>query len=146
MNSRKQWNVKDDPQGKFNFDLDKGRERRDQGIALATASLSRQQLLALAKVYAVRVARLCGSVTADDVFYEMLKAGLDPTALGPAWGSVFRGESFVFTGRWEKSKRVSNHASDLRVWRLNEDYIPPPSQRMAPKPNCPKGEERNVAS
>lgn len=38
-----------------------------------------------------------------------------------AWmGSVFRGGRFQFTGRWVRSARITNKASDLRVWRVRE--------------------------
>jgi hypothetical protein len=89
------------------------------GLVVAEASLSRKQLLEIARLCAIRVARRAGSVTSDDVFYELLREGFDPTALGPAAGIVFREKCFVFTGEWRKSQRVSNHASDLRVWRLS---------------------------
>jgi|SRR6266567_3192003 len=101
------------------FNRDLGEQKKERGQA--QASLSRKQLLELAKLAAVRIARRQGTVTSDDVFAEMLREGLDPTALGPAAGCVFRGAEFEFTGRWEKSQRVSNHASDLRVWQLRGD-------------------------
>jgi hypothetical protein len=111
-----------DMQGSLNFDLNEGERQKEEGIALA--SLPRKQLVELARLCAIRVARSFGEVTYDDVFYEMIRQGLDPIALGNAAGGIFRGKEFVFTGRWEKSRRVSNHARVNRVWRLNNDYIP----------------------
>jgi hypothetical protein len=104
------------------FDLEKGEQRKEWGIE--QASLLRKELLELARRCAIRVAHRFGEVTYDDVFYEMIRRGLDPIALGNAAGSIFRGKEFIFTGRWEKSRRVSNHARVNRVWRLNNDYVP----------------------
>jgi hypothetical protein len=110
------------------FDLEAATSRRDQG--LAQASLTRKHLLELARLAAVRVARRCGELTYDDVFFELLNEGVDPTPLGNAAGCVFRGNEFKFTGRWEKSRRVSNHARVNRVWRLEEEECLP---RLLPK-------------
>jgi hypothetical protein len=106
------------------FDLEKGEKCKEEGLAQAALPPSRKQLLELARLCAIRIANRFGEVTYDDVFYEMIRQGLDPTALGNAAGSIFRGNEFIFTGRWEKSRRVSNHARVNRVWRLNDDYIP----------------------
>jgi hypothetical protein len=124
------------------FDLAEGERRKEQGMALASAPLSRKQLLEIARLVAVRIARQQGWVTSDDVFYALLREGFDPTALGPAAGCVFRDKCFVFTGEWRKSARVSNHASDLRVWKLNDDYIPPKKGVM--RELNPHSGERNV--
>jgi hypothetical protein len=115
-------------QGSFDFDrttfdLTEGERRKEQG--LAQAELTRKQLLEIARLFAIQIARRNGSVTSDDVFYEMLREGYDPTALGPAAGSVFRGKEWVFTGEWKKSQRLTNHASDLRVWRLKAEFVLP---------------------
>ena len=59
-----------------------------------------------------------GTVTMDTVSLEMQARGLHPEMLGNAAGSVFRGKDWRFTGRWEKSARVSNHARVNRVWEL----------------------------
>jgi hypothetical protein len=104
------------------FNLAAGERRKEDG--LARASLPRKQLLEVARGYAVQIARRRGSVTSDDVYAEMLRDGYDPAALGPAAGAVFRGD-FIFTGEWRKSQRISNHASDLRVWRLKAEQKRP---------------------
>ena len=114
------------------FDLAKGKQRKEEGIA--QASLSRSDLLDLARNYAIYIAKQNGEVTSDDVFMAMLRDGLDPTGLGPAAGAVFRTD-FIFTGQWKKSQRVSNHASDLRVWKLKGDAI----QEAAKKPVAREG-------
>lgn len=106
-------------QGSLNFDLNEGERRKEEGLALA--ALSRKQLLELARLCAVRIARERGVVSFDDVFFAMVEEGIDPLPLGNAAGCVFRGKQFVFTGHWEKSRRVSNHARVNRVWRLASD-------------------------
>ncbi len=59
-------------------------------------------------------------ITADHVGREMKRLGLQP--LGPAAGSLFRGKNWVFTGNRIRSSRVTNHARELKVWKLiNED-------------------------
>lgn len=98
------------------FDLFEGGRRKEEGIDLAAAS--RKERVEAARLIAIRVARQQGDVTSDDVYRAMLRDGLDPE-LGPAAGAVFR-RDFIFTGQWRKSQRVTNHASDLRVWRLKE--------------------------
>lgn len=110
--------MKNDAQGSLDFDLAEGERRKEAGIE--QASLSRKDLLELARLAAVRVASRCGEATYDDVFFELLSEGIDPVRLGNAAGCVFRGKEFIFTGRWEKSRRVSNHARVNRVWRLRE--------------------------
>lgn len=109
-------------QDKFIFDLPKGRERKEKGMSEAASR--RQVVLDVARSIAVRIAKERGEVNSDDVFTELIKAGYRPTELGNASGSVFRGNNFYFTGRWKKSQRVSNHASDLRVWSIKkaEEY------------------------
>jgi hypothetical protein len=99
------------------FDLKEGERRKEEGLARAE-TLSRKQLLETARLYALRIARRSGTVTYDDVFIEMLRDGLDPAALGNAAGGVFRGREFMFTGGWEKSRRMSNHARVNRIWSL----------------------------
>ena len=112
------------------FSLEQGENRKEEG--LAQAGVSRKQLLEVARLYAVRIARRQGHVTSDDVFAEMMRDGLDSSALGNAAGSVFRG-LFVFTGEWKKSGRVSNHARMNRIWRLrdlHEVSVKKPAQRV----------------
>jgi hypothetical protein len=55
-------------------------------------------------------------VTADDVS-DWLEINGHPK-LGNAAGSLFRDGSWVFTGKWRKSPRATNHARENRVWRL----------------------------
>lgn len=74
-------------QAVFDFErvtFDPGAGQEAKKLGMERAALSRKQLLNLARLAAVRVARRQGAVTSDDVFEEMLAEGLDPTALGPA--------------------------------------------------------------
>ena len=106
-------------QDKFNFNVAEGAARKEEGINLAQTR--RGVILAAAKRIAVQVAKEHGEVTSDEVFLGLREEGFDPLELGSASGSVFRGKEFIFSGRWKKSWRVSNHASDLRVWVLRKD-------------------------
>ena len=72
--------------------------------------------LELAREIAKRVARIHGTVTADDVQLRLDEAGFGP--LGNAAGSLFRGKDWEFTGEWRTSDRITNHARCNRVWRL----------------------------
>ena len=100
--------------------------------ALVLASLPRKRLVELAREYAVKIARRQGWVTYDDVFFAMLDDGINPNLLGNAAGCVFRGEQFVFTGAWEKSRRISNHARANRIWALKgSELILVPKQSAA---------------
>lgn len=80
----------------------------------------RQALLYECRQILRRVARRrCDrSVTADDAQHVITSMGYQASDLGPAAGSLFRGGEWEFTGNWKKSKRPTNHSSDLRVWRL----------------------------
>jgi len=100
---------------KFEFDLEEGRRRKEEGIDLA--AYNRSESLAIAVDCAIDIAHREGTVHMDLVRKEMNRRGVDDDPLGPAAGAVFR-KYFEPTGLWTKSARVTNHASDLRVWRL----------------------------
>ena len=102
----------------INFDINEATVRKEEG--LVTASLTRKDLLDVAKIIAARLAWKNGTVTYDDVFKEMRAQGYHPECMGNAAGSVFRGDQFVFTGEWRKSTRVTNHARVIRVWKMKE--------------------------
>lgn len=55
--------------------------------------------------------------TADDVGAELERRGYSGN-LGPAAGSLFKGKEWEFTGQRIRSARKSNHARELKVWRL----------------------------
>jgi hypothetical protein len=60
--------------------------------------------------------RIPDGITADDVQQALAILGYE--LLGNAAGGIFRGREWVFTGRWRKSARVTNHGHQNRVWRL----------------------------
>src|SRR5215472_16015410 len=103
---------------KRTFDPKKARAEREADMTLALESLGRQELVEVARDIAEEIARKRGGVTADDYSRQMLQEGFDPNDLGPAAGCVFRDKRFKQSGEWRKSERVSNHASDLRIWVL----------------------------
>jgi len=96
------------------FDFDESQERKDEGMDRAAGNsfdLARAQLIA------VKIAKKNGGMChADMVGAELEKMGL-PNCLGPAAGSLFRGNSWIFTGRRVRSSRKSNHARELKVWQ-----------------------------
>ena len=106
------------------FDLSLGRAQREAGMRLA--STHRGAVLHAARAIAVRVAqgRADRCVTADDV-YRHLGAG-DKQRLGNAAGSLFRGGRWEFTGHWKHSRRITNHARDIKIWRLRADRAEQP--------------------
>jgi hypothetical protein len=106
-------------QASINFDISEGESRKETGIALAC--MERDDVLEQAREIAVYLAHLHATVTIDCVILEMQARGLHPELLGNAAGSVFRGKQWRFTGRWQKSARVSNHARVNRVWELADD-------------------------
>lgn len=100
------------------FDAARGEAGKVRGMDLAR--LGRAGLLEAARGAMVELAlsRQSREVTADDISLWLIRCGRNPSDLGPATPSVFRSGDWEWTGRWQKSERVSNHRSDLRVWRL----------------------------
>ena len=98
------------------FDRARSQAEKDDGMALA--AMNRRALLAHARGIAVNAARgrVTREATADDVSRILGTDGM--RRLGNAAGSLFRGKAWEFTGRWEKSRRITNHARDIKVWRL----------------------------
>ncbi len=94
-----------------------GEALRDEGMARAASS--RKALLLRAQRIAVCIAqgrtdRTCAS---DDVQEALVAVGVDPSELGNAAGSVFRGKEWeLVTTR--KSRRTLAHARRIGVWRL----------------------------
>ena len=102
-------------QDNFEFDLEKSKQKKEEGMA--RAAMNRKDLLNFARAVAKELAHKREWITADDVQAKLLTIGVRQN-LGPAAGSLFRGDEWIFTGRYIKSSRVSNHARILRVWRL----------------------------
>ena len=84
---------------------------------MAAAAATRKADLEFARNIAVEIA-VQGGITADDVGdVYFLQTGRDMAkVLGPATGSLFKTEDFKFTGERRNSKRLSNHARELKVW------------------------------
>lgn len=107
------------------FDHFESERRKQEGIR--RAATNRKALLKLARSIALEKAKAnpfheCHS---DQVQAELasLIDGYEPGWLGPASGSMFRGNKWEFTGRYVKSANVRNHARELKVWRLSDDEI-----------------------
>lgn len=85
---------------------------KETGMALAAEN--RAEGLAKARAAARRIAlgRADRTCHADLVGEE---TGLN---LGPAAGSIFRDGAWEFTGERVPSRRVTNHARELKVWKL----------------------------
>ena len=94
------------------FDIDQARIKRDQG--LQQVSDNNQRFVTVARETAKHIARRQGTVVMDDVRRECPFEPLHPNA----WGSVFRGREWVFTGQYVQSKNVSRKGGMQRVWRL----------------------------
>lgn len=103
------------------FDLAESRRRRDEGKSLAAEN--RKTLLQKAREIAKHLAIRNGTVTADDVGREMLTLyGCTTSALGPSAGSLFSGPEWEWTGDRTQSAKASNHARELKVWRLKGEW------------------------
>jgi hypothetical protein len=73
--------------------------------------------LELAREIAYELAMKHGTVNADMVGHELwIRHGIK--TLGPAAGSLFKGDKWQWTGEYMKSERKKNHSRMLRVWRL----------------------------
>ncbi len=94
------------------FNLDEARQKRDQGIK--QVSDNNERFLVVARDIAKRIAARDGTVTMDGV---RAWCPLEPLHSG-AWGAVFRGSEWEFTGEWKQSKLVSRRGGYQRVWVL----------------------------
>ena len=96
------------------WDAREGVRRRDAGIA--RASSAHAAWLAEARHVAVQIARISGTVTADDLRSWGIET---PEGASPnIFGAVFSGDRrFVAVG-YMYSARPEAHRNLLRVWRL----------------------------
>ncbi len=101
------------------FSLPAGRTQRDAGMDRAAAR--RAPVLRKARSIAVTVAlsRTDRCATADDVYRHLTIA--ERRGLGNAAGSLFRGPRWTFTGRRTPSRRISNNAREIKIWKLQEE-------------------------
>lgn len=85
-------------------------------MGLAADNAKEQLTLARKVAASIATRREDRTVTADDVGRVLKEVyGLD--TLGPAAGSLFKTPDWEWTGRFTKSKRVTNHSRLLRVWK-----------------------------
>jgi hypothetical protein len=105
------------------MDLFGGIEARDAGIMQAAECRNelvnkvRFQLAYIARNRADRCA------TIDDAVPFLEAIGLSASDLGNAAGSIFKTDAWEFSGHWLPSKRKSNHARPVRVWRLKIEVV-----------------------
>ena len=99
------------------FDLLEANQLKETGMTNAMNG-SKHLLLDRARHVAKQIAMLRDSrtVSADDVFKALAEEGITES-LGNAAGSLFRGSEWEFTGERIKSRRISNHAREIKVWR-----------------------------
>jgi len=97
------------------FDAQESADRKEQALA----KLDSADVLTLAREVARVHARHFGTVNADTVGL-LLKAHHDIDSIGPAAGALFRGAEWEFTGQRVLSSRKSNHAREIKVWRLKQ--------------------------
>jgi predicted RNase H-like nuclease len=102
--------------GLFEYDAIEGERQKDEGMA--AAAMARAELLTIAREIARHLAydRWDRCISADDVLQHM-EIRRYPS-LGPAAGSLFQTPEWEFTGQRIKSVRISNHAREIKVWRL----------------------------
>lgn len=99
--------------------FNEGERLKSEGKDLAVKN--RADVFRTAKQWSKWLGNLQETVTADDVHDRMEKLGYVSGDLGNAAGSVFSG------GQWErvgytKSRRPSNHARVIGVWRLRNRW------------------------
>jgi hypothetical protein len=91
-----------------------GTRLKERGMALA--AMHQGSTLAAARDYLSELARMRGTVTADDAADFIEREGLPP--LGNAAGSLFKGSEWEPAGDRVLPRRSTNQAHHNRVWRL----------------------------
>lgn len=64
------------------------------------------------------ISRTNGNVSIDDLRDFAERNGIEPHHPN-AWGTIFRERGWYCIGR-KRSRKVSNHAREIRVWRYRE--------------------------
>ena len=103
------------------FDLQEGQALKESGRNLVEDNNARwvDQMRAIA----IKIAKLQGSVSADDLRRYADDMNLHP-AHPNAWGSVFRGSHWKQVG-YIQSQYTTNHARRIIVWTLDPSKAPP---------------------
>lgn len=100
------------------FSYQRGQELKANGMA--HAALPKKDLLELAQDIAVELAKTRGTISADDVQFELHRRGISIKALGNSAGSLFIGDKWQWTGDRVKSKRTHAHGNEIKTWRLRK--------------------------
>ena len=103
-------------EAKDQFDLKQGEALKELGIMFA--SQNRLHELAIARKIAREIALKSPDHTChmDLVQFRLIDMGID---LGNSAGGLFKDSSqWVWTGRFVKSARKTNHARIIRIWKL----------------------------
>ena len=96
----------------LDFNLDTAIVLRDRGKKQVADN--NPHFLSVTRNLARRIAMDKGEVTCDDVRRERT---LDPLHHN-AWGAVFKGKEWKWTGEYRTSHIVSRHGGPQKVWRL----------------------------
>lgn len=94
------------------FNLNEAIVLRDRGVKQVADN--NKHFLTIARNVARRTAMRKGEITSDDVRKNCPLEPLHPNA----WGAVFKGKEWAFTGKYRTSHAVSRHGGLQRVWRL----------------------------
>ncbi len=94
------------------FDLYEAIVLRDRGIKLVAQN--NPHFLTVARNVARQIAMRQGEVTSDDVRRE---CPIDPLHHN-AWGGIWKGKEWEWTGEYRTSHIVSRHGGEQKVWRL----------------------------
>ena len=107
--------------GRTLFDYDRTESAALKDAGQDAAATGRADLLTRARRLAIDFALSHGGrCTADDVGRLLRAKGYGGTeAVGPAMGSLFKEKHWRFTGERVRSAKVSNHARELKVWKLD---------------------------
>jgi hypothetical protein len=97
------------------FDAPEAELRKAAG--LAQVYRHNETWVSIARRCAESIAREHGTVTADEVRNVLYPLGYIPRHPN-AWGAVFKGTQFEWTGEWIKSRIPERHGNNIRVWRL----------------------------
>lgn len=100
------------------LELFAGMMARDEGMAVAAETRNQLVNQVRAHLQNVAAARQNRVATADDAEAFLLSIGKTNKDLANAAGCIFRYPAWEFTGVWTPSKRKSNNARPIRVWRL----------------------------
>ena len=97
------------------FNLDQAIVMKDMGIN--RVANNNEEFLQLARNIARVYAMEHGEVTSDDVRKRCRVTPLHHNA----WGAVFKGKEWEWTGKYRNSHSVSRHGGLQRVWRLRDE-------------------------